>query len=760
MFIEHRVLVTEKLKSEGEENILEIVFESARKRGLEVIKQHDEHKFIVHQTEMSRAPVRKAQYHWGWDWGPILTGCGIWKPISLENIVTQIQDVWVDYELSEDLSTAKGSMCMRIAGDGEVLLQLKSKGEEGGDDILESKQLFVSSGFLGLDFYGDVDLWWPRGYGRQSLYTITATLISDPTNFKSKTFGFRKAELIQDKDAIGTSFHFRINKVDIFAGGACWIPTDSFLTQIPPERYRNWIKLAAEGNQSMIRIWGGGIYEHDSFYSACDEFGILVWQDFMFACANYPTYPAYLQSIEEEARQNLRRLKHHPSIVIWAGNNEDYQIVERYGLEYRFEEDKDPESWLKTDFPARYIYEYLLPKLVSEETKGVPYHPSSPFGNGTSSVLKVDATVGDVHQWNVWHGEMKPYQNLPNMGGRFVSEFGMEAYPHLETIEKCITMEKDRYPGSMAMDFRNKAIGHERRLVSYVAENFRISYDLKGFTHLTQVMQADAMSWAYKSWRRDWGRKDERKCGGVLVWQLNDCWPTMSWAVVDYFLVPKPAYYAIKRAMAQVVIGVTRKFHDWTMRPADELWKRDTSHIDMRRLWEDIEYDVWIASSKTEETGGRIVIRFISVRSGKDVLPRLEKHVRIQPNGTTDILRGKKVGLGSEPNAVFVPSKADPFVIFAKLIIEDQDIVTDVSWPDPIKYLDFEEEDRGVEISYDDDHSVVSISAKRPVKGFVFSEKQGIKLSDNGFDLVPGEDQNVTVKGIAAEALEWTYIEK
>lgn len=759
MFLEHRILITEKLKKSTEDNVLEIVFESARKKGLELIKSHPEHKFIVHQTEMSRAPVRKAQYHWGWDWGPILTGCGPWKPIFLETIVTQIQDVWVDYELSSDLRTAKGNMCMRIAGDGEILLQLRRKGDDGKeDDIMESYQLFASSGFLKLDFDIDVELWWPRGYGKQSLYTITGVLLSDPENSVIKTFGFRKAELIQDKDSIGTTFYFRINNIDVFAGGACWIPTDSFLSQISPERYRNWIKLAAEGNQTMIRIWGGGIYEHSSFYNACDEFGILVWQDFMFACANYPTYPQYLKSIEEEARQNLARLRHHPCIVIWAGNNEDYQIVERYGLEYRFEEDKDPESWLKTDFPARYIYEYLLPKLVVEVVKGVPYHPSSPFGNGTSSVLKVDGTVGDVHQWNVWHGEMKHYQLLPNMGGRFVSEFGMEAYPHLETIEKCISKEEDRYPGSMAMDFRNKAIGHERRLVSYVAENFRIRYDLKGFTHLTQVMQADAMSWAYKSWRRDWGKKGERKCGGVLVWQLNDCWPTMSWAVVDYFLVPKPAYYAIKRAMAPLVIGVSRKFYDWTMRPADELWKRDTSHIDMRLLWEDIEFDVWIASNNLEEMRGKVVVKFISIRSGKEVLPSLEEDVMIEPNGTTDVIREKKLQLDASSSTVFDTSMADPVIIFAKLVIKDQDIATDISWPDPIKYLKFD--DRGVEIKYSDDQSLVSISARKPTKGFVFSEKQGVELSDNGFDLVPGETKKVTVKGISAESLEWTYIEK
>ncbi|CAG8976836.1 hypothetical protein HYALB_00009101 [Hymenoscyphus albidus] len=759
MFLSHRVDVTEILTKNNDrsENILEIVFDSPKKRGMELIKEHPEHKFIVHQTDMSRAPVRKAQYHWGWDWGPRLLGCGIWKPIFLETYEVRIEDLWVEYELSEDLKSAKGTVFFRLDEDAEVVIELRKKGSgEQKEEIVMRCQNFGVSGLNKQSFEIPVKLWWPRGYGSKSLYTVTATLGSTSGHTLEKTFGFRKVELIQQADSIGTSFYFRINNVDIFAGGSCWIPADSFLTQISPERYRNWVKLAAEGNQIMLRIWGGGVYEHHAFYEACDEFGILVWQDFMFACANYPTYPELLKSVEEEVSQNARRLRHHPSIVIWAGNNEDYQIVERYGLEYRYKEDKEPESWLKTDFPARYIYEYLLPKVVSEEINGVPYHPSSPFGNGTSTVLKVDQTVGDVHQWNVWHGEMKPYQVLPQMGGRFVSEFGMEGYPHLETIQKCISKEEDRYPGSMATDFRNKAMGHERRLISYVAENFRVRYDLPSFTYLSQVMQADAMSWAYKSWRRNWGKKGGRKCGGVLVWQFNDCWPTISWAVVDHFLVPKPAYYAIKRAMAPVVIGVTRKFHDWTMRPADDLWKRDTGHIDMRPLREDIEFDVWVASNEQEKMDGKVVIRFISIRSGKEILPALEENTIVEPNGTTEIVRGKKIDLPVESGGVFDTTKPDPFIITAKLTVKNQDIATDISWPDPIKYLSFS--DRGVEVKYSEDQSLVSISANKPVKGFVFSEKQGVELSDNGFDLVPGETREVTLKGKPSEELEWAHI--
>ncbi|KAF2472597.1 glycoside hydrolase [Lindgomyces ingoldianus] len=758
MFVTHRINVTSALKTNAEEeNVLEIVFESARKKGLELIDQHPEHRFIVHQTEISRGPVRKAQYHWGWDWGPILLTCGPWKPVLLETYTARIEDVWVAYELSGGLKKVQGKIYARVEGaKGHVDFEIKKP-----NDILSKLEGKGVDGVYSADFDLDVDLWWPRGYGSQTLYTVSAMLTSEDKTIldqSSKMIGFRKVELIQEKDSVGQSFYFRINNTDIFAGGSCWIPTDSFLTRVDPEIYRNWIKLAVEGNQIMIRIWGGGIYEAGAFYESCDEFGLLVWQDFMFACANYPAYPEYVKSVEEEARQNVRRLRNHPSIVIWAGNNEDYQIVERYGLEYRYKEDKDPQSWLKTDFPARYLYEYLLPKVVDDEAKGVPYHPSSPFGNGVSTVLKVDPTVGDVHQWNVWHGDMKPYQVLPHMGGRFVSEFGMEAYPHLETTEKSITREADRYPGSMAMDFRNKAICHERRLVSYVTENFQIKYDLPGFTYLTQVMQADAIAWAYKSWRRQWGTPGKRQCGGVLVWQLNDCWPTMSWAVVDYYLVPKPAYYAIKRAMAPVTIGVSRKFHNWTMRPADDLWKRDTSHIDMRQIWEDIQFDVWVASSLVENLKGKIVVKFVSVLTGREVHERLAENVSIDTNGTTEVFRNKKVDTVKlqDPNCPFDTYKADPFVIHVSLLVDGQEVATDTSWPDPIKYLTFP--DRGIDFHYSSDRSIITVSASKPVKGFVLTEKQGVRLSDNGIDIMPGESKTVVVEDGDIGALEWRHV--
>ncbi|KAL6710296.1 hypothetical protein ACN47E_009242 [Coniothyrium glycines] len=759
MFVEHRLNVTERLKAR--DNVLEIVFESARKKGLELVEQHKEHRFIVHQTEISRGPIRKTQADWGWDWGPILMACGPCKPISIETYSALLKDLHVLYDLAEGLKSVKVRASVAIQGEvGAVSFRII---DATSKELLATREVVVPEaqihGTLEAEIVLDkVELWWPRGYhsyGTQSLYIVEAIAYRErntqsPSESSLYTIerriGFRKTELIKAPDAHGTSFYLRINNVDIFCGGSCWIPADSLLTRLMPRDYYNWVRLAAEGNQTMLRVWGGGIYEADAFYDAADELGVLVWQDFMFACASYPTYASYLSSVELEARQNVRRIRHHPSVVIWAGNNEDYQLVERYGLQYDVD-DKDPDSWLKSDFPARYIYEHLLPHVLLEESPNVPYHPSSPFGDGNSTVLKVDPTIGDVHQWNVWHGTMESYQRLPDMGGRFVSEFGMEAYPHVSTIERCITKEEDRYPGSMMMDFRNKAIGHERRLLNYVAENFKLKYDLDNYTHLTQVMQADAMFCAYKSWRRQWGSQGDRKCGGVLVWQLNDCWPTISWAVVDYYMVPKPAYYAIKRAMAPIVVNVVRNFESWTAGPAGDLWQRDTGHIDVLARQRNVKYDVWVANSTAKQIQGQIIVSYISISTGDTIRSPVKRSVLIGGNGTTEIL-GESLSDIDEKS---------PFVIYVELLIEGTLIATDVSWPDPVKYLSFP--NRGLKVKYSDDKTVATISAEKPVKGFVFSERQGISLSDNGFDLVPGKTKEVVVKGCAASDLSWKYVD-
>ncbi|KAI1352810.1 family 2 glycosyl hydrolase [Xylaria sp. FL0043] len=728
MFISHRVDVTSQVQQVNE---LEIHFDSAMLRGRKLVEEHShEHTFYVRQTEVGRVPVRKAQYNWGWDWGPILMTAGPWKPICLERYVARVDDVWAEYEVSEDLATCSGRILAKVskANGRSVILSLSL----AGSPVFEKECAIDSTGIAEAKFeITHPELWYPFTHGDQTRYELRAILGSHDT--KSKMIGFRRAQLIQQPDEFGKSFFFRINGNDIFCGGSCWIPADSFLSQIPEERYWAWVELMHEGNQNMVRVWGGGIYEHDTFYDACDEIGVMVWQDFAFACASYPTYKSFLDSVETEARQNIRRLRSHPSLIIWAGSNEDYQVQERYGLEYNYE-DKDPQSWLKSTFPARYTYEYLLPKILSEEDPFAIYHPTSPWGDGKPTS---DPTVGDKHQWDIWHGAMNRYQEASRLSARFISEFGMEAYPHLETINSMITVENQRRPGSMMMDFRNKAIDHERRVATYVSENFIIKYDIRSYAHLTQIVQADTMRFAYKTWRREWGK---RKCGGVLVWQLNDCWPTISWAVVDYYLVKKPAYYAIKDALKPLSIGISKEYHDWT-----------SGHVDPRAIFRDSKFDLWVVSDQTQPVEINVTVRFIDIQSGQDIKPSLELgSVTANPNSTTNILESYDVDTGDCP----------PYVIHAIALANNDKIASDIYWPQPLKYLDFSHrcislEFHGYDIS---GNSIIWIKAGRPTKGFVFEETRGVELSDNGFDMVPGEPKIVKVKGKSIQSLRYTYI--
>lgn len=357
---------------------------------------------------------------------------------------------------------------------------------------------------------------------------------------------------------------------------------------------------------------------------------------------------------------------------------------------------------------------------------------------------------------------MEKYQDAPSMSGRFVSEFGMTAYPHRQTNERAISDTSQLYPGSMMVDFRNKAIGHERRLATYIAENFRLRGGFGEYTHLTQMVQSETMRWAYKSWRRQWQVPGQRKCGGILVWQLNDCWPTASWAVVDYHLIKKPAYYAIKRAMRTIDVGVRRTLFDWcqTTELVDEFSELKTGQIDLSEQARKGTFDVWIASSSTEQVEVQLEVRFISIKTGKDVCEAIKQKVTAEANSTSEVVQAQKLPV-SIPNAEdytvpFSVAKYDPYVVHVTLTLPDGTTVSDSAWPDPIKYLDLSARNISFEVSSADNEVVVS--AEKPVKGFVFEETEGMTLSDNGFDLMPGEPVAVKVQGTEVKGLLWTCV--
>ncbi|KAK1547823.1 glycosyl hydrolase family 2 [Colletotrichum paranaense] len=741
MFTPERVDVTSVLKKDGE-NKLEITFDSAYLRGWKLVEKYPDHKWGCWNGDNSRLAVRKAQYHWGWDWGPTLLTCGPWRPINLEIYESRLSDLYFETTVDDSLKSAKVVAHATTEGKAsKVRFDVSLDGKSLASETIDAKADADIAATFQLQ---DPALWYPIRYGKQPLYTVTATLLSgsDEVDTLSKKIGIRKVELVQRpvKEQPGTSFFFQVNNVPIFCGGSDWIPADNFIPRISKERYYDWIRLLADGNQFMVRVWGGGIYEEQEFYDACDEYGILVWQDFMFGCGNYPTWPDLLKSIDREARENVKMLRHHPSIVIWAGNNEDYQYAESENLTYDLA-NKDAESWLKTDFPARYIYEKILVDTCKDLIPDTYYHFGSPWSGEDTR----DPTVGDLHQWNVWHGTQEKYQNFDKLVGRFVSEFGMEAFPSVKTIDAYLPKGKDdpdRYPQSSTVDFHNKADGHERRIALYLVENFRYAPDpLEHFVYCTQLMQAECLASAYRLWKRQWKGPGREYCGGALVWQINDCWPVTSWAICDYYLRPKHAYFTVKREMAPISIGITRTEHK---HPKDKYTRVD---IETKT-----QIEIWGSNLQLKDLIVDLLVKAWDVETGEETYSEtVDKGFVLPENRSTEMAAFE----------VPVRQKGDEAktVVAAYLIQDGKQIARYVNWPEPLKYLHLQKP-KSLKATLAEGGDVVEISAEVPVKGVALeAEDDAVVFSDNLVDIVPGEVVKIGVKGATKDTkIETRYL--
>ncbi|KAK8034728.1 Beta-mannosidase B [Apiospora rasikravindrae] len=725
MFTPERVNVTDVLAKDGD-NELVITFDSAYLRGWKLVEKYPDHKWGCWNGDNSRLAVRKSQYHWGWDWGPALLTCGPWRPVHLEIYSSRLGDLWLDIDVEESLKIATVTAHTSIEGDaGRIRFDVQFDGRTVAAQEVDGTDATFR--------INDPELWYPARYGKQPLYTVKATLIHDEQNIDSieKRIGLRRSQLVQRslQEQPGTSFFFEINNIPIFCGGSDWIPADNFIPRISKERYHDWVKLVADGNQLMIRVWGGGIYEEQAFYDACDELGVLVWQDFMFGCGNYPAWPEMLKSIEREAEENVKMLRHHPSIVIWAGNNEDYQYAESENLTWD-KDNHDAESWLKTDFPARYIYEKILPDVCKKLIPATYYHPGSPWGG----VDTRDPTVGDIHQWNVWHGTQEKYQNFDKLVGRFVSEFGMEAFPSVKTIDSFLPLGKkdpDRYPQSSTIDFHNKADGHERRIALYLVENMRYAPDpLEQFVYCTQLMQAECLASAYRLWKRQWKGPGREYCAGALVWQINDCWPVTSWAICDYYLRPKHAYYTVKREMAPLSVGMTRREHRY---PKDKYTRVD---IDVKT-----QIEIWGSNLMLEDLTVDCIVKAWDVETGKQTSCETVAKEKLLP-----LNRSAEIAAFEVP----APTKADQARTIVASYLVDGDgkqRARYVNWPEPLKYLHLQKPKQLV-AKLSEDCQTVAVSAEVPVKGVALEcEDDDVKFEDNLVDIVPGEVVTIGVKG-------------
>ncbi len=480
--------------------------------------------------------LRKAHCMFGWDWGAHLPDAGIFRPVYVlaydnarfqsVNIRQRHEDSRVILSLFPEISIISGSI-------QDLAYNVTITDPDGHEEIYQDspKDIVVEN----------PELWWPNGYGEHPLYTVRVELFDNRGNsldIWERRIGLRTLTVSTDADKWGREFCFVINGKKIFAMGADYIPEDHLLGRCSKEVTEKLIKKAVFANHNCIRVWGGGYYPEDWFYDICDEYGILVWQDFMFACGVYDLTPEFEANIKAEFKDNIIRLRHHASLGLFCGNNEMEMFVKQG-------------TWVSKDSERRdytIMYEYIIPNMVKEYAPDVFYWPASPSSGGCFDEPN-DENRGDVHYWDVWHGN-KPFSEYRKFFFRFLSEFGFQAFPSERTIESFTDDPGDKNPFSYIMEKHQRNGAANGKIMNYMQQTYRYPHDFSAFIYASQMLQADAIRYGVEHFRRNRGR-----CMGAVVWQLNDCWPVASWSSIDYCGRLKALHYAEKRFFAPILVS-------------------------------------------------------------------------------------------------------------------------------------------------------------------------------------------------------------
>lgn len=482
--------------------------------------------------------LRKAHCMFGWDWGPRLPDAGIWRPIflrtwdaaRLENalMLQAHHDGVVDVTIRPEIAGESAWSAEITAPDGEVLTL---------PETMAAEQVITIE---------HPQLWWPNGLGKQPLYRVTVRLATGDT--RTWRIGLRTMTVSREKDEWGEEFCHVVNGVKVFAMGADYIPEDNILARVTPERTRRLLEDCKAANFNAIRVWGGGYYPDDAFYDICDELGLMVWQDLMYACAFYDLTPDFERSIRVETQQNVARLRHHASLALICGNNEMEMFMAGANsalINHRTWEFVPTYPHHITDYVK--MFEYILPAIVKETAPQTYWWPASPSSGGNFDAPN-DENRGDNHYWDVWHGE-KPFTEYRKFFFRYASEFGFQSFPCLKSVEQ-FTLPDDRNIFSRVMERHQRNQAANGKILSYLSQTFRYPNSFDDLLYASQLMQAEAIRYGVEHWRRNRGR-----CMGAIIWQLNDIWPVASWASIDYYGRWKALHYAAKRFFAPVMIS-------------------------------------------------------------------------------------------------------------------------------------------------------------------------------------------------------------
>jgi beta-mannosidase len=550
MFRQYRWDVKPLLKADG--NDLRIVFDSPVH--FATAQQASRPLPGVSQAIAGGPHLRKAPCQFGWDWGPQLPPVGIWKEIRLEAFesarLTEVHlrqfhvngTVRVEARVAVEDWTSGLSAHLQVTAPGDA-------GHTGGAVSTTSAALAsATDNRLALEIK-DPKLWWPNGWGNQPLYQVQVQLhrsgeMADnghPLDEKTYQLGLRTIELRQEPDEWGRSFTFVVNGRPLFAKGSNWIPADSFPTRLSEAALEGLIRSAAEAHQNMLRVWGGGFYEDERFYDLCDRYGILVWQDLIFSCSIYPLdEPGFVENVRAEVVENIRRLRHRASLALWCGNNE----MEWGWADWHW--DKPDLQDLKAAYDR--FFHHTLPEWCAAEDPDHAYWPSSP-SSGVPFEDPNGQHQGDSHYWDVWHGR-KPFTAYRSQYPRFMSEFGFQALPPLETI-RTFAAEPDWNMTSYVMEQHQKNASGNALMVGQMLDTFRLPSDFESLVYLSMVLQAEGIRYGVEHWRRH-----TRRVAGTLYWQLNDCWPVASWSSLDYFGRWKALHYAARRFYSPLLLSI------------------------------------------------------------------------------------------------------------------------------------------------------------------------------------------------------------
>ena len=492
--------------------------------------------------------LRKAHSMFGWDWGPQTIDAGIFRDIYLQGYShARIEDIRIHQQHAKNVSVQTSITLSESVPGQKLCVELA---EDGADKPLQTKLCKTNAdGVAAVDFViENPKLWWPNDYGDQPLYIVRTTLLDeDGTSLESITrrIGLRTLTISQEKDEWGNEFAFCVNGVKIFTRGGNYIPDDCLYTRITEKKLDYILESCRRAHFNCVRVWGGGYYPSDAFYDLCDEKGLIVWQDLMYACNVYDVTDAFAENCRQETYDNVRRLRHHASLGLWCGNNEIESAWDHWG-------DFQKETpYLRADYIR--LFEEVLPKAVQEADGETFYWHSSPSSGGCFDNPD-DANRGDTHYWDVWHGQ-KPFTDYRKYFFRFCSEFGFQSFPCAKTVNS-FTLEDDRNIFSSVMESHQKNDAANGKMLYYLSENLRYPKDLTHLLYASQVLQGMAIKYGVDHWRRNRGR-----CMGTLYWQINDDWPAPSWSSIDYFGRWKALHYMAQKFYAPHAVSMTLEDH-------------------------------------------------------------------------------------------------------------------------------------------------------------------------------------------------------